>query len=73
MKHARTKRFVRGTDLLFRPIFTFSKYYFVRKAYRDGMAGFLVSALSSMYTFVKYAKLWHMRQLEAQGCSQETR
>ena len=35
------------------------------------MAGFLVSALSSMYTFVKYAKLWHMRQLEVQESSQE--
>ena len=67
---ARTKRHVRSTDLLFRPLFTFSKYYFVRKAYRDGMAGFLVSALSSLYTFVKYAKLWHMRQLESRGCSQ---
>lgn len=57
---AKTKRHVRGMDLLFRPVFTFCKYYLTRKGYRDGMSGFLVSALSSMYTFVKYAKLYEM-------------
>lgn len=59
-ERAKTKRKVRGTDLLFRPIFTFLKYYIARKGYRDGMSGFMVSALSSFYTFVKYAKLFEM-------------
>lgn len=63
---AKTKRQVRNLDLLFRPVFTFLKYYVVRKGYRDGMPGFLVSALSSLYTFAKYAKLWHLKQLESQ-------
>jgi glycosyltransferase involved in cell wall biosynthesis len=70
---AKTKRYVRSTDLLFRPILTFLKYFLIRKGYRDGMSGFLVSALSSMYTFVKYAKLWHMTQIELHGCRQETK
>ena len=70
---ARTKRHVRSTDLLFRPIFTFFKYFVVRKGYRDGMSGFLVSALSSLYTFVKYAKLWHMTQIEFHGRFQESK
>lgn len=56
----KTKRVVHYTDLLFRPAFTFLKYYAARKGYRDGMSGFLVSVLSSMYTFVKYAKLFEM-------------
>lgn len=60
-ERSKTKRKVRGTDLLFRPVFTFLKYYIVRKGYRDGMSGFLVSALSSMYTFAKYAKLLEMK------------
>jgi glycosyltransferase involved in cell wall biosynthesis len=62
---AKTKRHVYGMDLLFRPIFTFLKYYVARRGYRDGMAGLLVCALSSMYTFIKYAKLWHMTQPES--------
>lgn len=70
---SRTKRHVRDTDLLFRPVFTFLKYFLVRKGYLDGMPGFLVSALSSMYTFVKYAKLWHMLELESQASNQETK
>jgi (heptosyl)LPS beta-1,4-glucosyltransferase len=64
---AKTKRQVRSLDLLFRPVFTFLKYFFIRKGYRDGMSGFLVSALSSMYTFVKYAKVWHINQLRSEA------
>lgn len=63
---AKKRQHVRNTDLLFRPVFTFLKYYIIRKGYRDGMAGFLVSALSSMYTFVKYAKLFHITQSNSQ-------
>ena len=46
------------TDLVARPLFTFFKYYVSRKGFRDGMHGFLVSGFASMYTFVKYAKLY---------------
>lgn len=60
-ERAKTKRKVRAIDLLFRPVFTFLKYYVARGGYRDGMSGFLVSALSSMYTFIKYAKLLEMK------------
>jgi glycosyltransferase involved in cell wall biosynthesis len=70
---AKTKGRVRHTDLLFRPVFTFLKYFLVRKGYRDGMAGFLVCVLSSMYTFMKYAKLWQMKQFESSGGRQPTR
>jgi glycosyltransferase involved in cell wall biosynthesis len=70
---ARTKRRVHNTDLLFRPVLTFLKYFLVRKGYRDGMSGFLICAFASMYTFMKYAKLWEMKQFESSGGSQPTK
>ena len=70
---AKTKSHVRSTDLLFRPVFTFLKYYLVRKGFRDGMSGFLVCALASMYTFVKYAKLWQMKQFAPHERRQKTK
>ena len=69
LDRAKTKRVVRATDLLFRAPFTFLKYYIARKGYRDGLTGFLVSALASMYTFVKYAKLYeHLDQKHRSPC-----
>lgn len=56
----KTKQSVYWTDLTLRPLLTFYKYYLPRKGFRDGMHGFLVSAFASMYTFVKYAKVWEL-------------
>ena len=47
-------------DLIGRPLFTFLKYYLVRKGYRDGIHGLIASGFSSFYTFGKYAKLWEL-------------
>jgi (heptosyl)LPS beta-1,4-glucosyltransferase len=47
-------------DLVFNHKATFIKAYFIRKGFRDGIHGFIVSMLAGMYTFVKYAKLWEM-------------
>jgi hypothetical protein len=41
-----------------RPLFTFWKYYFRRQGFRDGVRGLIICGFASMYTFVKYAKLW---------------
>lgn len=60
-ERARSKTSVRWTDLTVRPLFTFYKYYVARLGFRDGMPGLLVSAFASMYTFVKYAKLYERR------------
>ena len=57
-ERGRTKQHVYWTDLTFRPLITFYRYYLARQGFRDGMPGFMFSAFSSMYTFVKYAKLW---------------
>ena len=52
------KKTVSWADLTFRPLFTFNKYFIARKGFQDGMHGFLICVFASMYTFVKYAKLW---------------
>jgi glycosyltransferase involved in cell wall biosynthesis len=49
-------------DLLLRPCATFLKMFLLRQGFRDGMDGFLLSRLYSIYTFAKYAKLYKMGQ-----------
>lgn len=46
-------------DLILRPPLTFLKQYILRKGFRDGISGFLLSALSSYYVFCEYAKLYY--------------
>ena len=41
-----------------RPIKVFSKKYFKQRGFRDGMHGFLLCALSSLYVFMVWAKYW---------------
>jgi glycosyltransferase involved in cell wall biosynthesis len=42
----------------------FVNMYLVRQGFRDGAAGFTVSALGSFYVFLKYAKLYEMKRQE---------
>ena len=59
-------RTVRWIDLIFRPVVVFGKTYLVKQGFRDGVRGLIVCVFTSMYTFVKYAKLWDaMRQAVA--------
>ena len=66
-ERGRTKHAVYWTDLAFRPLFTFWKYYVMRHGFREGMHGFLISMFASMYTFVKYAKLWDLIRAQNDG------
>jgi len=50
-------------DLAIRPLVVFVKTYGLKQGFRDGVRGLIVSVFASMYTFVKYAKLWHMCQV----------
>ena len=45
---------------VFNPLIVFLKTYFFRKGFRDGIRGFIFAVFASMYTFVKYAKLWEI-------------
>lgn len=55
---AKTVRTVGWTDLVFRPLVVWVKSYVLKQGFRDGVRGLIVCVFASMYTFVKYAKLW---------------
>jgi len=57
---SKTVRTVHGRDLLIRPLVVFAKTYVLKQGFRDGVRGWIVCAFASMYSFVKYAKLWDM-------------
>ncbi len=59
--HAAGRQF-RLSDLLLRPCVHFLKMYVIRRGFLDGMEGFILSVLSSAYTFAKYAKLWEIEK-----------
>jgi len=48
--------------LALNPLGAFLKKYVAQQGFRDGVVGFMVSALHSYYTFLKYAKLWELQQ-----------
>jgi hypothetical protein len=56
----RSGRPFRSIDLLVRPFLTFFKMYLLRQGFREGLNGFLLSALYGYYVFLKYAKLWEL-------------
>ncbi len=55
---AKKVRTVCWSDLVFRPLVVFLKTYVLKNGFRDGVRGLIVCVFASMYTFVKYAKLW---------------
>lgn len=64
---AKKVRMVGWIDLVFRPLVVFGKTYLLKQGFRDGVQGLIVCVFASMYTFVKYAKLWDAtRQAAAQ-------
>ena len=57
---ARNVRRVSWIDLIFRPLVVLVKAYVLKQGFRDGVNGLIVCVFASMYTFVKYAKLWNL-------------
>jgi len=51
-------------DALARPAFRFFRFYFLRRGFMEGFAGFYVAVTAAVYVFLKYAKLW---ELEMEG------
>jgi glycosyltransferase involved in cell wall biosynthesis len=47
-------------QLLFRPPWKFFNTYILRLGLLDGMAGFIISALSAYHVFVTWAKFWEL-------------
>ncbi len=54
-------------EITLRPLYMFCWSYFYKQGFRDGVRGFLLSALKSYYNFAMYMKLWeyeHYRKEE---------
>jgi glycosyltransferase involved in cell wall biosynthesis len=60
----RGKQF-RWPQLVFRPFFVFSYYYFWRLGFASGYRGFLIASLSATYDFWAHAKLWELETSNA--------
>jgi glycosyltransferase involved in cell wall biosynthesis len=49
-------------QLLAHPPVAFMRNYVARGGYREGRAGFVISALNAYYVFLKFAKLWELQR-----------
>lgn len=49
-------------SMLINPVFIFTKMFFIRQGFRDGVHGFILAVLYSFYTFLKYAKVWEKKK-----------
>lgn len=49
-------------DIIIRPFWIFIKMYLIKAGFLDGMHGFILASYSSFYVFVKYTKLWELKQ-----------
>ena len=47
-------------EVLVRPPAAFVKHYAMRRGFRDGMRGLVVSAGAAFYVFLRLAKRWEM-------------
>jgi len=60
----------RWLDIVVRPPVAFLKHYMTGQGFRDGFEGFVISVMSAVAVFVKYAKLRHIlkeKQSDTQG------
>jgi glycosyltransferase involved in cell wall biosynthesis len=48
------------------PPLAFLRNYIAHGGIRDGVPGFIISALNAYYVFIKFAKLWELQEHEAQ-------
>jgi (heptosyl)LPS beta-1,4-glucosyltransferase len=51
-----------AVDLVLHPPLAFLRNYLVHGGFRDGTAGFIISAMNSYYVFLKFAKLWELQR-----------
>lgn len=47
--------------IAFKPVFSFFKSYFLKRSFLDGFPGFMASASTSFYVFLKYAMLYELQ------------
>jgi glycosyltransferase involved in cell wall biosynthesis len=56
-----TGRRTNPLDVVLHPPAAFLRNYILRRGFRDGIPGFLVSVLNSYYVFLKILKLWELQ------------
>lgn len=49
-------------SIFLRPMARFIKFYLAKKGFLEGQPGLIVAVMESIYTFLKYAKLWEMQR-----------
>ncbi len=50
------------SEIIIKPPISFITHYIIRQGFRDGLEGFILSALSSVAVLVKYAKLYTLQK-----------
>ena len=48
--------------LVLHPVLAFVRNYLLRRGFRDGVPGLVISVLNSYYVFLKFAKLWERQR-----------
>jgi glycosyltransferase involved in cell wall biosynthesis len=66
--HAEGRR-TNALEICVQPPLAFLRNYILRRGLMDGSAGLLVSMLNSYYVFLKFAKLWELRQPSRGGAA----
>lgn len=61
-EYLRQGRTARWHHVTVRPLYTFLYRYFVRLGFLDGVAGFAVSAMGAVGTFLKYLRLYELQR-----------
>jgi hypothetical protein len=57
--------------MIFKTMGKFFETYVWKLGMLDGMPGFIISAISSSYVFLKYAKLWELQKGRSSGNTQQ--
>ena len=53
------------TDCVLHPPAAFLRNYVLRRGFRDGTVGFIISAMNAYYVFLKSAKLWELQRSQS--------
>lgn len=69
---ARSTPVVRWHHLSLRPAARFIRQYFLKLGILDGKTGLIISALAAFSVFMKYARLWEIRQREIDAATADS-
>ncbi len=54
-------------DMILRPPLAFVKKFFLKQGFRDGIPGFIIAISTAYYVFLKYAKLWELKNVPSEN------